>query len=306
MSDSRVSAPCAVACDGLVHLYQSEGNDVVALRGVDLDIAAGEMVALLGPSGSGKSTLLGILAGLIRPSAGRVVVGDRGLARLSESELRLYRARTVGIVLQEPTANLLPYATVRQNLWFAGNGARGGGGTPVDADELIELLELQSIAMRPVATLAGGEQQRVALATGAANGCGLLLIDEPTSQLDSVARDVVIAALHHLHDALSSTVVMVTHDPAVADAVPRTVTIRDGRVGSEGRHGEEYAVIGRDGGLQLPPDVLEILPPDSLVRLVRRRAGVDLRNPALEDADPIDDAGGHVPSGDDAAHEGRP
>ncbi|MGH9303739.1 MAG: ABC transporter ATP-binding protein, partial [Acidimicrobiales bacterium] len=104
----------------------------------------------------------------------------------------------------------------------------------------------------------------------------LLLVDEPTSQLDSKARDEVVVALRAINEQLGSTVVMVTHDPEIAQAVARTVTIRDGRVGAEGRHGEEYAVVGRDGSIQLPPHLLDILPPETLVRLHRHERGVNL------------------------------
>ncbi len=103
----------------------------------------------------------------------------------------------------------------------------------------------------------------------------------------------MIEALHALHEALRATIVMVTHDPAVASSVPRTVTIRDGRVGTEGRHGNQYAVVGRDGVIQLPPELLEILPPQTLVRLRRHAHGVDLINAELEvaDAAPLLDQG---------------
>lgn len=224
-----------VRCLGVVHLYHAEGSEVVALRGVDLDIEPGEMVALLGPSGAGKSTLLRMLAGFIRPSAGRVIVGGRDVTRMSGNELRAYRATEIGIVLQEPTSNLLPFATVAQNIEFASRGARQRRSAhapgKTDLARLLELLGIAVLAQSNIGTLSGGDQQRVALAAGVAGGGRLLLVDEPTSQLDASARDSVLDALHTLHESLRSTIVMVTHDPVVAASVPRTVTIR--AVGSE-------------------------------------------------------------------------
>lgn len=269
-----------VSCLGVVHLYHLDGAEVVALRGVDLDIDPGEMVALLGPSGAGKSTLLRMLAGLIRPSAGRVIIGGRDVTRLSDNELRAFRATDIGIVLQEATTNLLPYATVAENVAFATRGAARRGSARVfsrsDLTGIIGLLGLGPFSEARIAELSAGDQQKVALAAGVVAGGRLLLVDEPTSQLDAASRDSVIDALHVLHDAIRSTVVMVTHDPVVAASVPRTVTIRDGRVSAEGHHGTQYAVIGRDGAVQLPPDVLELLPPQSLVRIHRVPNGVEI------------------------------
>ena len=230
-------AGLAIDCSNVVHLYHLDGAEVIALRGVDLTIDAGEMVALLGPSGAGKSTLLRMLGGLLRPSAGEVLVGNRDVTRMTPAELRRYRATDVGIVLQDPSANLLPYASVRQNVVFAGRGARSSGrqdlAPPPAPDELLSLLRIDVLADRQIASLSGGELQRVALAVGAAGGGNLLLVDEPTSQLDHAQRSEVIEALHELHDGVGATMVMVTHDPAVAASVPRTVTIRDGRVGAD-------------------------------------------------------------------------
>lgn len=270
----------AVECISLVHLYHVAGTDVVALRGVDLDIDPGELVALLGPSGTGKSTLLRIMAGLLRPSAGQVLVGGRDVGRLSSAELRHYQAVEVGIVLQDPLANLLPYATVLENISFSAEGSRALGATPaLTESDLVLLLGLERQAGEVVASLSGGEQQLAALAAGAAGGGRLMLVDEPTSQLDPAERDRVASALHDLHDASEATVVMVTHDPHLAGSVPRTVTIRDGRVGAEGRHGTQYAVVGRDGTLQLPPEILEVLPPDTLVHIVKHDNVIELRVP---------------------------
>jgi ABC-type lipoprotein export system ATPase subunit len=280
-SPSTATTGLAVDCSNVVHLYHLEGTEVIALRGVDLAIDAGEMVALLGPSGAGKSTLLRMLGGLLRPSAGQVLVGDRDVGRMTPPELRSYRASDVGIVLQDPLANVLAYATVRQNVVFAGRGARNSGRTDVPAppspDELLSLLGISQLSERKIASLSGGEQQRVALAVGAAGGGHLILVDEPTSQLDHAQRGEVIDALHALHDGIGATMVMVTHDPAVAASVPRTVTIRDGRVGAEGRKDGQYAVVGRDGTLQLPPEVLEHFPPQTLFRISARPDGIDLK-----------------------------
>ncbi|MGH7777869.1 MAG: ABC transporter ATP-binding protein [Candidatus Dormibacterales bacterium] len=270
-----------VHLEGVVHIYPMPEGDVVALRGVDLDVEGGELVALLGPSGAGKSTVLGLTAGLVRPSAGRVRIGPHDVGRMSSRELLRLRATEVGIVLQDPARNLLPYATAAENVWFAQRGSRRRERAWRPRD-LLDRLGLGEVAAQPVSTLSGGEQQRVALAVGAAGTPRLLLVDEPTSQLDAGSRDRVMGVLETLNQDLGLTVVVVTHDPAVAGAVARTVTIRDGRVGAEGRRGEEYAVVGRDGTLQLPPDVLETLPPGTLLRLRRHATGVDLSAPDLD------------------------
>ncbi|HUY53872.1 MAG TPA: ATP-binding cassette domain-containing protein [Candidatus Nanopelagicaceae bacterium] len=288
MTTNSQSAPTGldIHFDGVVHLYPSPEGDVVALRGVDLDVEAGEEFALLGPSGSGKSTVLSLLAGLQRASAGQIQIGPYEMGKLSNRQLLRLRATEVSLVLQDPARNLLPYATATQNIEFAQRGARGRGKIPPwSPSELLQGLGMGPLAGRTVATLSGGEQQRVAIAAGVAGAPRLLLVDEPTSQMDTVSRDQVIELLHLVNSQLGSTVVSVTHDPAVAAAMPRTVTIRDGRVGAEGRRGQEYAVVGRDGSVQLPPDVLEMLPPGTLLQVRRHRAGVDLRNPELEPHD---------------------
>ena len=256
-----------VRTQGLVHIYRAEGHDVAALSGVDLVVPAGDRLALLGPSGAGKSTLLSIFGGLLRPSAGRVFVGEHELSSMSEAEIDAYRASEVGIVLQGAQRNLLPYLTPRANVAFAQRGARRRGRPVPDAAEILARLGLTDAADRPLTSLAPGHQQLLALAVGLACNPGLLLVDEPTSQLDHEARDLVLRELHAAGDALGTTVVVVTHDPEVAAAFARTVTIRDGRVGGEGRAGEEYAVVSADGSLPLPKHVLAELAPGTLVRL---------------------------------------
>jgi len=245
---------------GVIHLYAQEGPDVVALRGVDLDVGAGEMIALLGPSGMGKSTLLQLLAGAMRPSAGEVRIGDTDLSTLSQSGLQRLRATEVSYVLQDTGRNLLPYATAVQNVWFAQQGDRRRRDTVVPI-ELLGLLGLADIADHPVVDLPRGQQQLVALAAAMGTSPRLLLADEPTNQLDSTATARVIDLLHAINDRLGTTIVLVTHDPVVAGALPRTVTIRDGRVGAEGRQGVQYAVVDGSGSVQLPPEILQQFPP---------------------------------------------
>ena len=259
----------AVSCRGLVYIYRLEGYDVVALSGVDLDISAGESIALLGPSGSGKSTLMSVMAGLLRPSAGRLIVGDYDVAKASAAELQQMRASTVGVVLQGTGRNLLPYLTAEQNVRFAQRGGmvdrKRNAPHPRDVLATVGLSSRGRMRMRPH-QLTPGERQRLALAVALANKPGLVLADEPTSQLDTRARDEVVAALEAVRRT-GTTVVVVTHDPAVGSQMGRTITIRDGRVGAEGRRGEDFAVVGRDGSIHLPSDVLEAFGPGTLVRV---------------------------------------
>jgi ABC-type lipoprotein export system ATPase subunit len=275
-------APIGVSCRGLVSIYRLEGYDVVALAGVDLDIAPGESVALLGPSGSGKSTLLSVLAGLMRPAAGRAHVGEVDLAKATEPELARMRAADVGVALQGARRNLLPYLTAEQNVRFAQRAVSAGrDGKPPAPREVLSLVGLAvrgRMRLKPAA-LTPGERQRLALAVALANRPGLLLADEPTSQLDTHARDDVLTALASVHRA-GTTVILVTHDPDVGARMGRTVTIRDGRVGGEGRSGEEFAVVARDGSVHLPPDVLEFLPPGTYLRVVAQPDGSALLVPA--------------------------
>jgi ABC-type lipoprotein export system ATPase subunit len=265
-----------VSCHGLVHIYRLEGNDVVALSGVDLDVAAGEVVGLLGPSGSGKSTLLNLFAGLLRPSAGRLHVGRHEIARMDEKGLARMRAVDVGVVLQGAMRNLLPYASPIDNVRFAQRGARSkrrrdqdelGAAWLPEPREVLDLVGLADESRTRLAALTPGQRQRLAVGVALAAQPGLLLLDEPTSQLDHEGRDEVLKAVTDINRDLGTTVVAVTHDPAVAQRLPRTVTIRDGRVGAEGRRGEDFAVVSRDGSLTLPPDILESVPPGSLLRV---------------------------------------
>jgi ABC-type lipoprotein export system ATPase subunit len=264
----------AVICRRVVHIYRAEGNDVVALAGVDLDIAPGAMVALVGPSGSGKSTLIALLAGLMRASAGQVRIGTADLSRISDAELARLRGTELGVVLQGAQRNLLPYATVRANVWLAQRRAvqvRPGDVEP--PEHILSLLGLMGYAHKRVDELPPGATQLAALASAMASSPGLLLVDEPTSQLDRAARDEVLQALTAINSERGTTIVAVTHDPEVGERLGRVVTIRDGRVGAEGRGGREFAVIAGDGTVQLPPEMLDAYPPGTLLALEQSADG---------------------------------
>jgi putative ABC transport system ATP-binding protein len=268
----------AVRCEELVHVYGSQGQELTALRGVDLDIGDGEMLALLGPSGAGKSTLLWLLAGLMRPTAGVVEVYGRNLRSLSPADATEIRLRQIGVVMQTPARNLLAYESAYGNVQFAQRPTRR---TPeakrARSRSLLEAVGLGSVSNRRAGRLSGGEQQRLALAVALANGPRLLLADEPTSQLDRESASAVLDLIRAANEDIGTTVIAVTHDPDVGAALGRTVTIKDGRVGTEGRAGENYIVVGRDGSIQLPEDLLGVLPPGSLAQAQRTPQGIELR-----------------------------
>jgi ABC-type lipoprotein export system ATPase subunit len=225
-----------VRCVDVHQTYSVEGEDVHALAGVHLAGDAGERIALFGPSGSGKSTLLAILAGLRRPSSGSVWVGDAEVNRLSERQLLRLRSGEVGVVAQNPSRTLLPYGTVEDNILFAQRAVDRDRrrGLPAPADLLADL-GLAALAGQRVGALSGGEQQRVSVAVALACAPRLLLADEPTSQLDGHSRDRVVDLLVQAGRASGATEVVVTHDPAVADACDRRVTLSEGRVVAAGR-----------------------------------------------------------------------
>jgi ABC-type lipoprotein export system ATPase subunit len=260
--------PLSVRCAGLVHIYTRHGRKLVALRGVDLAVAAGERIALLGPSGCGKTTLMHVLAGLLRPSAGEAWIGPTELVHATATEVQRMRAGSVGVVLQGAARNLVPYLDPVDNIRYAQAGVpRPRRRLLPDPSELLYDLGLGALARAAVGRLSGGEQQRLALAVGVAQGPGLLLADEPTSQLSTADRDRALAVLDSIGDRFGTTTIAVTHDPAVAAHLPRSVAMRDGLVAGEDRLGERFAVVGRDGTLALPPAVADAWPPGTLLQV---------------------------------------
>ncbi|MEZ3181471.1 ATP-binding cassette domain-containing protein [Streptomyces pimonensis] len=269
-----------ITCDRLVRVFTADGVEVQALQGLDLLVREGELMALVGASGSGKSTLMNILAGLDTPTAGAARVAGRDLLAMSARDRLAYRREVVGFVWQQTSRNLLPYLTAVQNvalpMQLAGFRGRSRGARRARAERALELLELLKVAdcrERRPHQMSGGQQQRVAIAVALANDPSVLLADEPTGELDSQTAEQVFAAFRTANETLGTTVVIVTHDRAVAGEVRRTVAIRDGRTSTEVlRRSEvdaatghetvvarEYAMLDRAGRLQLPAEYTKAL-----------------------------------------------
>ncbi|HEY7966905.1 MAG TPA: ATP-binding cassette domain-containing protein [Solirubrobacteraceae bacterium] len=209
-------------------IYRSGPVETVALRGLELCVQRGELVALLGPSGCGKSTLLALAAALDEPSAGEVRVGDRSLGRLDDEELARYRAREMALVFQSD--NLWPALSARENVALGLRLAGQRHAVMTAADEALATFGLRARADHRSNALSGGEQQRVAIAAAFARRAPLVLADEPTGELDAANEQLVLDALRRLREERGSTVIVVTHSAGVADAAERVVEMRDGRV----------------------------------------------------------------------------
>jgi putative ABC transport system ATP-binding protein len=203
------------------------GRSVTILDGVTLDVPECEVLAVTGPSGSGKSTLLGLIAGLDRPTSGSITVDGVDITRLDEDALARLRRDTIGFVFQ--SFHLIPTLTAAENVAVPLELA-GHAGAPGRAAELLEAVGLADRAHHYPAQLSGGEQQRVALARAVALRPRLLLADEPTGNLDSTTGAQIIALLLALREEFRATLVLVTHDHALARHAHRVVRLRDGRL----------------------------------------------------------------------------
>src|SRR5712692_777316 len=275
-----------IVCDNLVKIYKVADLEVVALQGLDLEVMPGEMMALVGASGSGKSTFMNILGGLDMPSAGSCVVDGNDLTRLSEAQRIKYRRFLVGHVWQQSGRNLLPELSVAANVEMPQMlGGVGVSNRSRRAAELLELVGLEGMGKKKPDQLSGGEQQRAAVAVALANEPKLLLADEPTGELDSVTAAEVLTLLRTFNREFGLTIILVTHDVALAANVDRTIAIRDGRTSTEtirrdaslfsahehtpatsaiiGLPSEthhESILIDRVGRLQLPKEAVESIP----------------------------------------------
>ena len=214
---------------GLTKTYRMGEAEVHALRGVDLEIAAGELIVLLGPSGSGKSTLLNILGGLDTPSAGSIRFQTQDLSKADEATLTRYRREHVGFVFQ--FYNLIPSLTARENVELVTDISED----PLDAADVLGLVGLRDRLDHFPGQLSGGEQQRVAIARAVAKRPSLLLCDEPTGALDSRTGILVLEVIERVNRELGTATVLITHNAPIAQIAQRVVTLADGRIAREQR-----------------------------------------------------------------------
>ncbi|MFN3324712.1 MAG: ABC transporter ATP-binding protein [Bryobacteraceae bacterium] len=212
----------------LKKVYRVGDVSVAALRGVNLDVARGEFLSVIGPSGSGKSTLFHILGGLTPPTSGTVMLDGRDLRKMSEADRTNLRKRTVGFVFQK--YNLLPTLTAADNIAIARHVAGTENGHDPHFDEVLKLLGIAGRLHHKPRALSGGEQQRVAIARAIVNNPAILLADEPTGNLDTENSNIVLGLLRDLNERLGQTILMITHNPEAAAYGHRIVHIRDGRI----------------------------------------------------------------------------
>jgi ABC-type lipoprotein export system ATPase subunit len=260
-----------IQCDNLVKIYKTRDSEVLALQGLDMTVRSGELLAVVGKSGSGKSTFLNMIGGLDKPSAGKLMVDGKNLFTMTQKELVEYKKKTVGFVWQNNARNLFPYLNALENIQvpmlFTGEKQR--------KEKALELLELVGMTQRKynkLAELSGGEQQRIAIAIALANAPKLLLADEPTGSVDKKTSDYILDIFRELNKNKKTTVLIVTHDKALARKVNRVISIQDGKISSElhARYDlealqelaweevhEEYTILDRAGRLQLPSEMLE-------------------------------------------------
>lgn len=217
-------AATAFEVRGLSKVYATEAGEVHALRGVDLQINAGETLVLLGPSGSGKSTLLNILGGLDRATSGSARFRDFELTTASDGELTAYRRSSVGFIFQ--FFNLVPSLTARENVALITEIARD----PMSPEEALERVGLAGRLDHFPAQLSGGEQQRVAVARAIAKRPELLFCDEPTGSLDSESGVQVLEAIAEVTTAVGATTMIVSHNTSIAAMADRIIHFRDGRI----------------------------------------------------------------------------
>jgi ABC-type lipoprotein export system ATPase subunit len=298
-----------IVCENLVKIYKIADLEIVALQGLDIAVAPGELMAIVGPSGSGKSSLMNILGGLIRPSAGRVWVDGNDLLKMSDAALNYYRRNKVGFVWQQGSRNLIPYLNALENvelpMTLAGRTERQKREW---AEALLEAVGLAERRRHRLTQMSGGEQQRVAIAVALANQPTLLLADEPTGEVDSATAATIYEAFRSLNQEFGVTTLIVSHDPTIARQVDRVVAIRDGKLATEtvrqstragqtygemsaeeaAQHEEEdifeeLVVLDSVGRLQVPKEYLEYFNISLRARLDITEDGILIR-PAPEGA----------------------
>jgi putative ABC transport system ATP-binding protein len=220
-----------IEVSNLTKTLTSGSHEVHILRGIDLTVREKEVVAIEGPSGSGKSTLLGLLAGLDFPTSGTIRLDGEEISRMEEDQLAQLRGRKLGFVFQ--SYNLIPTLTAEENVMLPLELRGDSAGAPGRARELLEAVGLSERGTHYPAQLSGGEQQRVALARAFAGSPSILLADEPTGNLDSATGEMILELLLKLNRREGTTLVIVTHDPALSRMTDRIIRLRDGRITEE-------------------------------------------------------------------------
>ena len=302
-----------IQCENLIKIYRindigksSDASlEVQALQGLDLAVSEGEMVGVVGASGSGKSTLLNILGGLDRPDGGRAMVDKQDLGKLSQHALDQYRRKTVGFVWQYGARNLIPYLSALENIQLPMTlSGKVGKKTRQRSIELLEQVGLSDRMNHRLEELSGGEQQRIAVAIALSNRPRLLLADEPTGELDTATAKTIYDMFRDLNRKLGLTIVIVSHDPGIAQHVDRVVAVRDGKLATEsirlkpsteGSHEdhlhafEELAILDSAGRLSIPRDYLEHFHILRRVRMEIVDNGILIR-PPTNDLAPIENS----------------
>ena len=282
-----------IFCEDLFKIYKIADLEVVALRGLDLAVDAGEVVAIVGASGSGKTTLLNILAGYDSPSAGKVRVGDKDLLRMSSRDVEVYRREDVGFIWQQTGRNLFPYLTSLENVALPMMLTNlPSKERRKRAQDLLELMGMGHRMNHTPEKLSGGEQQRVAIGVALANHPPLLLADEPTGELDDATAGEILDLFDTVNRELNTTILIVTHDPDIAYKVGRVVMIRDGKMSTEIRRKvtyrritseidsedelEEFTLVDGAGRVQIPREYLDQLKIKDKARVVVEEGKVTL------------------------------
>ncbi len=216
----------------LIKVYRTGKSEVIALRGLDLTVTNGDLVAVQGPSGCGKTTLLNLLGGIDRPTAGRIEIDGSNIVDYGDPDLVQYRRNRVGFVFQ--FFNLVPTLTAEENIEMPMRLAgKNGADRDTRSKELLKLVGLENRAVHRPDELSGGEQQRIAIATALANDPPLLLADEPTGELDTKTGHEILELFRRLNQELKKTIVVVTHDPRVSTIAHRVCQIEDGKIVGE-------------------------------------------------------------------------